>query len=97
MKFTDLSPRWYALIAGGPRVGLTFDCPHCRTQRLGVLFHHQGREALEDAVILAEGGKGHIWTMVGPDDFANLTLTPSIDASSSGHWHGYVTSGNVSP
>lgn len=95
MRLIELNPRFYVLIEGGPRVGLTFDCPHCQKQRLGVLFHHQGREAMEDDVIHAEGGKGNIWTMVGSEDFASLTLTPSVDASNTGHWHGFITNGEI--
>jgi len=25
----------------------------------------------------------------------NLTVTPSIDASASGHWHGFITNGEI--
>lgn len=95
MRLLDLSPRWYVLIEGGPIVGMTFDCPHCGTERLGVLFHHQGREAIDDSTIHAEGGVGNIWTILGWEDFDDLTLTPSIDASSSGHWHGFITNGEA--
>ena len=96
MRLVDLDPRWYVLVDGGPRVGLTFDCPHCRTERLGVLFHRHGREAMEDAVIHAQapGNSEHIWTIDG-DDPASLSLTPSIDASSHGHWHGFITNGEI--
>lgn len=93
MRLLDLNPRWYVLVQDGPKVGMTFDCPHCLDQRLGVLFHHQGREVMEDSVIHAEGGAGNIWTLTGPDDFASLSLTPSVDASNSGHWHGFITNG----
>lgn len=34
------------------------------------------------------------WTFSGTD-FASLTITPSIDASASGHWHGCITNGNI--
>lgn len=29
------------------------------------------------------------------DDFSNLTVTPSLDASASGNWHGFITNGEV--
>jgi hypothetical protein len=29
------------------------------------------------------------------DDFASMSITPSIDASRSGHWHGFVTNGEI--
>lgn len=95
MKLSDLDPHWYALEEGGPRVGLTFLCPHCRIQRIGVTFHHRGREAIEDAYIHARASAGElIWTEDG-EDFNNLSLTPSVDVSAAGHWHGFVTGGEV--
>lgn len=98
MRLTDLDPRWYCIEGDGPRVGLTFLCPHCLTQRIGVTFHHHGREAIEDQYILAHHGTDdtpHIWDLQGQDDFATLTLSPSVDASKSGHWHGFVTAGEI--
>jgi len=97
VKLTELAPRWFR-IADLDHVGLTFNCPHCRTQRLGVVFHHAGRELVENASILARHGaadENHIWNLVGAEDFNSLTLTPSIDASASGHWHGFITNGEV--
>ncbi len=98
MRLVDLEPHWYGLEDGGPIVGLTFLCPHCRNVRIGVAFHHHGKAILEDQYILARHGANdtqHIWDLQGPDDFATLTLTPSIDASQSGHWHGYITNGEI--
>lgn len=98
MKLIDLSPKWFVLEDEGPRVGLTFLCPHCRSTHLGVAFHHAGKAAMEDQYILAHHGANdtqHIWTLPGQDDFATLTLSPSIDASASGHWHGWITNGEA--
>lgn len=99
MRLTDLDPHWLVLEEGGARVGLTFHCPHCPAsgQRLAVVFHHAGRELIEDAYILAKHGaadKDHIWTMTGAG-FDDLTLHPSVDASGSGHWHGFITNGEA--
>lgn len=100
MKLTDLDPHWLVLEEGGPRVGLTFHCPHCPEsgQRLAVCFHHDGKAAAEDGYILAHRGADdtqHIWDLAGQDDFSTLTLSPSIDASKSGHWHGFITNGEA--
>jgi hypothetical protein len=98
MRLIDLNPRWLCLEDGGPRVGLSFDCPHCRTQRLAVCFHHHGRAAVEDSYILAyhgTDGSAHIWDLQGQEDFETLTLSPSIDASASGHWHGFIHLGDI--
>lgn len=97
MRLIDLNPRWYVFEEGGARVGLTFECPHCRTERLGVTFHHRGHEAMEDGVIHAKFPSEHIWTMESADDFETLTLTPSIDGSERGHWHGFITNGEITP
>jgi hypothetical protein len=37
---------------------------------------------------------GYLWQRTG-ENFGNLTLVPSVDASASGHWHGHVTNGEV--
>ena len=98
MRLIDLNPRWYVLEQGGPRVGFTFLCPHCESERLGVAIHHQGREAMDDVYIHAHhpgNPNEHIWSLIGIDEFEHLTLTPSIDASTSGHWHGFITNGEI--
>lgn len=52
---------------------------------------------VEDTDIRAQHATGCIWDLLGQDDFETLTLTPSIDASASGHWHGFITNGEASP
>lgn len=95
MRLTELEPRWYVLEDGGPKVGLTFLCPHCKEQRIGVSFHHSGREAMEDQYIKARSpSTDHIWSLTG-DSFETMTLTPSVDASATGHWHGFITNGEA--
>lgn len=97
-RLSELHPRWFVLEDGGPPVGLTFECPHCRTQMLGVAFHHDGKAAIEDQYILAHHGANdtqHIWDMAGQDDFETLTLSPSVDCSASGHWHGFIQDGEI--
>jgi hypothetical protein len=37
---------------------------------------------------------GILWRREG-DTFDTLTLSPSVDASPSGHWHGFVRNGEV--
>jgi hypothetical protein len=34
------------------------------------------------------------WVFNG-NDFGTLTVTPSIDASASGNWHGFITNGEI--
>ncbi len=95
MKLTELNPRWIA--DHGTRIGLSFDCPHCRTERLAVPFHSSTVEYLADGYTVARGWEtNHIWTMTG-NSFENLSLSPSIDASGVGHWHGLITNGVCTP
>ncbi len=97
MRLTELNPRWTG--TSGIITGITFDCPHCRTQRLGVLF----KNAIDPEGWLALGVTRHHadceWDRTG-EDFETLTLTPSIDASNKridfhNHWHGFITNGEV--
>jgi hypothetical protein len=37
---------------------------------------------------------GVVWGRTG-DTFEALTLSPSVDASAAGHWHGFVQNGDV--
>lgn len=107
MKLIDLDPRW--LERDGQRVGIVFRCPCCAGPnparspiRLSCFFvatPFDAQLALFDAVfgedeMIAPCGEANVWSRIG-DDFASLTITPSIDASAAGHWHGFVTLGQV--
>jgi hypothetical protein len=35
------------------------------------------------------------WTLSNTQDFSKLTVKPSLDASVSGNWHGWITEGQV--
>jgi hypothetical protein len=35
------------------------------------------------------------WTAHGALDFASLTVTPSLDGSAGGLWHGFITNGQI--
>lgn len=35
------------------------------------------------------------WALHGEADFASLTVTPSLDGSAGGLWHGFVTNGEI--
>jgi hypothetical protein len=37
---------------------------------------------------------GFLWQRAG-DTFETLTLSPSVDASASGHWHGFIRDGLI--
>ena len=103
MKLIDLNPRWVG--AGGEGisdkdgnpvparhgVGLGFDCPCGCKIRGYVDFANplDGGPPLRDA--------HHQWQRTG-EDFATLTLTPSILRSREKGgcgWHGFITNGEV--
>jgi hypothetical protein len=106
MKLTDLNPRWCAE-AGAPegtKQGIGFDCPHCRKIRLAIFFDPPIEGRIPDIKAVQQSqADGHLddhhigrilWRRAG-DTFENLSLSPSIDASAFGHWHGYITDGEI--
>lgn len=88
MRLTDLNPRWYAAHGRPGRIGIIFLCPHCRMIEIPVAFENPRDGADPDS------GARTRWKREG-ETFEALTLTPSVDASSFGHWHGFVTNGEV--
>lgn len=101
MRLLDLEPRWaadYDILIGDHVVhdedrkgmALTFLCPHCKSTRLGVFFRNpiDGKPPSDDF------DADHLWQRTG-ETFDALTLSPSIDASKSGHWHGFIENGEA--
>jgi hypothetical protein len=98
MKLVDLDPRWYACGDSPDIVGVTFECPCCLGKpdatRIGVMFVEEiDKDGLPNQIHWARNEKK--WHRSG-DTFETLTLTPSIDASAVGHWHGHITNGDAS-
>lgn len=98
MKLTELEPQWVH-----PEM-FAFRCPHCRltilTCKSRAMGNKEQRELLdahfgEDRSHDVVGCKDEMgWTMSGTD-FSTITVTPSIDAGASGHWHGHITNGEI--
>ena len=102
MRLLDLNPRWYDALQRDndgtrniERAGLTFDCPCCREMRLAVATHPHGvcLDPDPDNPRSMPAGQ-HVWAMTG-SGFDDLTLAPSVDASGFGHWHGFITNGEI--
>lgn len=102
MRLTELEPRWKAH-ADNPRAAFVFRCPCCKTTWLSCTLVPMKISEQFDAFIeegRASGGdvvpskQLYTWNMSG-NDFDDLTITPSIDASASGHWHGFITKGEA--
>lgn len=98
MRLTDLSPAWVGTLDGRHGTGVSFDCPCCRTRggadRIVRRIHVMFVEPLDGGAPVRSHGP--LWKRIG-ESFETLTLTPSVDASSDGHWHGHVTNGEASP
>lgn len=98
MKLTELEPRWIH-----PNL-FVFLCPHCREilltcKNVPMAFGDQcklyeanlGEDDWNQRVVPSRAE--FAWGISG--DFENMTVTPSIDASASGHWHGFITNGEI--
>ncbi len=100
MKLIDLSPRWIEH-GGNPKAALIFKCPHCQDIWLTCTFQPI-KMSTQMALYRPEGESsgGQVvpsrqdfaWSRDG-DSFHTLSVTPSVDASASGHWHGFITGG----
>ena len=98
MKLVDLDPRFYLAADGLTPIGITFDCPHClgSGQRLAIAIRMDGTNFDPDPDNDQQfPANEHVWTVVSGGGFPDLSLSPSIDASSAGHWHGYITAGEI--
>ena len=98
MRLVDLMPRWV------DQHVFVFLCPHCREVFLTCKDIVMSRWL--QCEIIAADALGHqgvtvvlskesfAWTLEGRD-FARMTVSPSIDASASGHWHGRIIEGKI--
>lgn len=90
MKLTQLEPKWWA-DSGRHGQGIRFNCPHCYEFIIAIAFANplDGGPAYDAPDMLT-------WQRTG-ETFETLTLSPSIDASKLGHWHGHVVNGQILP
>ncbi len=97
MKLIDLQPRWLT-----PDIFI-FKSPSghgdwlsCKRAPWPKKQHEFLYESCPDLVGQSIVGikKDYCWAFEG-NDFATLTVTPSIDASESGNWHGHITNGEI--
>ena len=100
MRLVDLDPHWTADDDGRHGMGISFECPHCpaagNPERLGVQFANpiDGGEPSGEKSRRHSRGLAPLWHRTG-DTFETLTLTPSVDASEGGHWHGFIAGGEI--
>lgn len=97
MKLSELKPEWAI-----PEKMMTFDCPHCQKIRLSVTFEPTPMGKQFDAVD-EKYGVDHLWVPCNPQSkwqregkgFEDMTVKPSLNAEPSGHWHGFITNGEI--
>lgn len=107
MKLTELEPRWFSVGDFKGIAGISFLCPHCKQARLGVRIARPTPNVISvdyDRDISHIPRIGQVWQITGDapsfnginhGGFENVSLAPSVDASASGHWHGFITNGEV--
>jgi hypothetical protein len=102
MKLIDLEPSW--IEHDGRRIAIIFRCPCCLGDKTrwwltcffeaaGTLPKYLADDLKGDDMVIGCNPVA-AWSR-SSDDFASMTITPSIDASAAGHWHGHVTSGVI--
>ena len=81
-------------------------CPHCKTQRIGFLFKpfiDPDNYAWKVAWAIPgapDPNTGEVkaiqfWDRISGEDFETLTISPSVDVSVEGHWHGHIQAGEI--
>lgn len=99
MKLTELDPGWLVTReghdAGRVGMGISFQCPCCiNTPRATYLAVWFANPVDGGPPAPPECDPKPRWSRIG-DTFETMSLSPSVDASSSGHWHGFITGGEV--
>lgn len=110
MKLLDLDPRWLQVgnrkvgfVFKCPHCRTTY--LSCFFERFPVLTgdgaaHPSQFDLFErflpvvDAHQVVPSDTNAKWTRTG-DDFATMSVMPSINAAASGHWHGFITGGEA--
>lgn len=105
-RLLDLDPIW--LLHEGRRVGFCFISPINPKYRQTCFAEIVGGFAAQLRIMQAALGeechdwqpcrKDFAWTIEGGIEnatFESITVTPSLDGSAGGLWHGFITSGRI--
>ncbi len=97
MRLSELQPRWIH-----PNV-FVFLCPHCKVDLLSCknveMSHREQRELFEKefgdnwSTLVVPMNPDTVWKIIGT--LPEVSVSPSVDASASGHWHGNITNGEI--
>jgi hypothetical protein len=103
VKLTELEPRW--IEKDGRRVGFVFRSP--TDQRCWQTVTAEPVPRREQWALIKEAADSANFQSANPDfawtieggiegaDFETLTVTPSVDGSAGGLWHGFITNGEI--
>lgn len=106
MRLIDLDPRW--LVLDGVKVGFVFRSPTNQKWYQSCLFK---KTSFKDQCKLLQtvnlvDDEGHPqkvqtcnadcdWTWFAGTSFEDISITPSLDGSAGGLWHGHITNGEI--
>lgn len=111
MKLTDLDPRWLirdgrriGFIFRSPVKRSWYQScllEKCNADTQRDLFNAALRDLADEGQESAQYTRVQgcrsdcAWKITEGSDFTNLSVTPSIDGSAGGLWHGYITGGEI--
>ena len=95
MTLLDLEPKWI-----NDNIFI-FLCPHCKS--IWISCKNIIKSAYDQYNLFMDLNldkdvvpcKSDFCWVISCKEFNNITVTPSIDASASGHWHGHITNGQI--
>jgi hypothetical protein len=102
MRLVDLEPRWLTpdifIFRSPSGRGNWLSCKRVPVNgtsmcNLNKYFYEMCPDLIGQAIVGIKDD--YCWTFPAGGDFTTLTVTPSIDASASGNWHGHITNGEV--
>lgn len=99
MRLIELDPKW--IVKEGKRVGFTFRSPTDPKWRQSCFENPPPRreqwELFEDDDVQGCNPSAH-WAVAGGIEnasFETMSVTPSLDGSAGGLWHGHITNGAI--
>lgn len=97
MKLTELSPRWLTpdvfIFKSPSGSGDWLSCKRAPLPRQHEFFYEHCPDLIGQSIVGTNPEM--LWQFEPGADFATLTVTPSIDHSASGNWHGWITNGEI--
>jgi len=97
MKLIDLEPRWLTpdvfIFRSPSGAGDWLTCKRAPLPHQHRFFYEKCPELKGQAIVGTVAD--FCWNFEAGGSFDTLTVTPSIDASASGNWHGLITNGEI--